>query len=102
MRIIPHKHFQTQEVIGYEFYCPGCEGRHIFYTKAFDKQNLVWGFNGKFELPTFTPSLLNTADYKDGRPREVCHLFVTNGEIQYLGDCTHSLAGQTIILPETL
>ena len=27
---------------------------------------------------------------------KVCHTFVTDGRIQYLGDCTHALAGQTV------
>jgi len=31
---------------------------------------------------------------------QVCHSFVTDGRIQFLGDCTHNLAGQTVDLPE--
>lgn len=27
-----------------------------------------------------------------------CHSFVANGNIQFLGDCTHELAGQTVRL----
>lgn len=34
------------------------------------------------------------------RRPQVCHSYVTNGRIQYLGDCTHELAGQTVDLPE--
>jgi hypothetical protein len=30
----------------------------------------------------------------------VCHSFVTDGRIQFLEDCTHELAGQTVDLPE--
>jgi hypothetical protein len=26
----------------------------------------------------------------------VCHVFVKAGEIQYLSDCTHELAGKTV------
>jgi hypothetical protein len=29
-----------------------------------------------------------------------CHSFVTNGKIQFLADCTHKLAGQTVELPD--
>jgi hypothetical protein len=29
----------------------------------------------------------------------VCHSFVVDGRIQFLGDCTHHLAGQTVDLP---
>ena len=31
-------------------------------------------------------------------PDRVCHSFVTDGNIQFLSDCTHSLAGQTVPL----
>jgi hypothetical protein len=31
---------------------------------------------------------------------QTCHLFLTDGRLQYLGDCTHALAGQTVPLPE--
>lgn len=31
---------------------------------------------------------------------EVCHSFVTEGRIQFLGDCTHALANQTVDLPD--
>lgn len=31
---------------------------------------------------------------------QVCHSFVTDGKIQFLGDCTHNLVGQIVELPE--
>ena len=31
---------------------------------------------------------------------DICHSFVTDGRIQFLGDCTHKLAGQTVDLPD--
>ena len=57
-----------------------------------------WGFNGNVDAPTFTPSVLVRYSWSDG-PR-VCHSFVTDGRIQFLGDCTHNLAGQTVDLPD--
>jgi len=30
----------------------------------------------------------------------ICHSFIRDGKIQFLGDCTHALAGQTVDLPE--
>jgi hypothetical protein len=67
------------------------------------------------DSPTFTPSILVTgvaqltkdehAAYMRGeglppaRPLR-CHSFVTDGRIQFLGDCTHELAGQTVDLPD--
>lgn len=65
---------------GYAAYCPACEEYHIF--------DLRWKFNGDFNSPTFTPSMLVT-DERNG----VCHSFIVNGEWRYLSDCSHSLAG---------
>lgn len=83
------------------FRCPGCERDHFIQHGADSGPN--WGWNGSLDKPTFTPSVLVTypgADAGvDGAPPAVCHSFVTDGRIQFLGDCTHSLAGQTVDLP---
>lgn len=55
-----------------------------------------WGWNGNVEAPTFTSSILVRYTWSDG-PR-VCHSFVTGGRVQFLQDCTHHLAGQTVDL----
>lgn len=86
---------------GYTFICPGCKSSHTIHTSSGG-----WLFNGSLEKPTFTPSILvSTKAYPDAeegfeefRTAQVCHSFVTNGLIQFLGDCTHSLAGQTVNL----
>lgn len=83
------------------WWCPGCETHHRVVVKVPpDHPNTpVWGFNGDLERPTFTPSVLVN---KDARPDDVargahrCHCFVREGMIQFLGDCTHSLAGKTV------
>ena len=54
-----------------------------------------WEFNGDYEKPTFTPSMLVTTP---GKPRS--HFFVTDGKIQYLSDCEHEYAGQILDLEE--
>src|SRR3546814_5434913 len=63
-----------------------------------------WGYNGNPESPTFTPSILVSYNGPDagrnGAPPAICHSFVTDGRIQFLGDCTHALASQTVDLPE--
>lgn len=96
------------------FYCEGCKCHHGV--------NDSWTFNGDFEKPTFSPSILvrstkmtekGEADYEAwcaaGYPKTnetfdhvptVCHSFVTDGKIQYLNDCTHELAGQTVNLED--
>ena len=86
--------------------CPGCETRHVIYVGEWTNHDGVkshgWSFDGNVEAPTFNPSLL-VYEYKheDGvvfQPR--CHSFIRKGKIQYLSDCGHKLAGQTVELPE--
>lgn len=69
-------------------WCPGCKCHHTFNVGR--EKRPVWTFNGDMEKPTFSPSLLYV-----GR----CHLFLTDGRIQFLSDCAHELAGQTVDLP---
>lgn len=94
--------------------CPGCEEYHCLTINSPNHSN--WNFNGNFELPTFTPSLLVTTgkyvvpNYKDLYPEDEwewfekssirCHSFITDGKIQFLSDCTHKLVNQTVDLPE--
>lgn len=81
--------------VGYGFYCPGCECYHMAWTQHPNGVGAQWSFNGSVDKPTFQPSILNT--YPDGR---VCHLYVREGKIEYLSDCFHDLAGQTIEMEE--
>lgn len=90
------------------FWCPGCDEAHQVII-AGDK---AWGFNNDFEKPTFTPSYLTWHDPNpEANPNRIpkwekfrvgfrCHSFITDGNIQFLEDCTHSLAGQIVELPE--
>jgi hypothetical protein len=50
------------------------------------------------DRPTFTPSIRVTI-YRPTGDR-LCHSFVTDGYICFLPDSTHSLAGQTVPLPD--
>lgn len=90
------------------FYCPAC--------KTYHEVNHTWSFNGNYEAPTFSPSVRVTSGHYNKRgigacwctfnkehPESpapftcsLCHLFVTDGKIQYLDDCSHELAGQTV------
>lgn len=95
------------------FECPGCECMHEVVIRS--GPHPCWTWNGNAEKPTFTPSILVTgvqpitdeqhAVWKRGErlpePRPLrCHSFVTDGRIQFLGDCTHDLAGETVDLPD--
>lgn len=55
-----------------------------------------WNWNGDTERPTLTPSILTTLPLPN--KTIVCHSYVTDGKIQFLGDCTHEFAGQTVDL----
>lgn len=99
------------------FWCPGCEEMH---EVSVDGPGAVWGWDRNVDLPTFTPSILITgghymsgwtgpncwctynATHKPPAPFKCqrCHTFVTAGRIQFLSDCSHALAGQTVDLPD--
>ncbi len=108
------------------FRCPGCDAAHgINVGKGPGPRR---GWNGSGDAPTFTPSVrVRGIRAPDGRevmtPAEeaeydaifaaggseavlasrfgtTCHTFVTDGRIQFLDDCSHKLAGQTVDLPD--
>jgi hypothetical protein len=100
------------------FWCPGCNESHTIGVGAGSGPR--WGYNGNPEKPTFTPSVfVKTGHFvpdraKDGcwctyykeHPDETqdyhcrqCHSFVNDGQIQFLSDCSHELANQTVPLP---
>ena len=99
MKAMPRVHQGT--VIGHAIMCPACKHAHVFnnenYKKALpDRANAAtWAFNGDVEKPTFTPSMLvYTFDPQTGNGKiTLCHSFVTDGRIQFLDDCKHSLRG---------
>lgn len=102
---------QSGQHVGWTIHCPACGEAHHLSTK--------WEFNGDLERPTFTPSLLVQSghhvtghsgpcwcDYQREHPGEPsfscssCHSHIKDGAIQYLSDCTHAMAGQTVPLPD--
>ncbi|MCA0447652.1 MAG: ammonia monooxygenase [Bacteroidetes bacterium] len=99
----------------YLFDCPGCGDFHGF-------NETIWQFNGDLVKPTISPSILVTwTEFSElGRKQydewyaglrdknrtgkfdsitKVCHCFIREGRIQFLGDCWHELKGQTVDLP---
>lgn len=106
------------------FWCPGCKSAHRIIHGVGSGPR--WNWNMDAERPTFTPSVLVTgrdftpkgmtdyeAWYAAGCPKNEdgslhafesadtsCHSFVTDGRIQFLGDCTHELSGETVDLPD--
>lgn len=96
---------------GYMVFCPACNCGHLFNTapgpNGAGGKKPVWTFvNGDVDRPTFVASMLvKTNDpthphYQPQAKSSVCHSHVWDGKIQFLADCTHQLAGQTVDLPD--
>ena len=98
---------------GIGFECPGCRlhtgmsGGHVLPVDWLPEGQEAsphavrmyrWGFNGDMERPTFSPSVLTTMPVND-RQAFTCHKFIRDGRIEFLSDCSHALAGQTVELP---
>jgi len=104
---------RTAEGGALAFWCPGCQEHHGV--------NGTWSFNGDYDRPTFSPSVLVSSGhymsthkpgdscwctYNARHPDEPspfkchrCHSFVRGGMIEFLSDSTHHLAGKTVPLP---
>lgn len=97
------------------FMCPGCGELHQVTVDS-STPGPVWSWNRDVDRPTFMPSVRVTGaqrvivdgkwvgewvcDANDDPLPSVCHSFVVDGRIQFLTDCTHALAGQTVELPD--
>ena len=100
------KKLRLAEGSHYMFWCPGCKTSHGMGVG--EGPGPRWGFNFNPDAPTFTPSIMVTypavpdaeEGFEEWRTARICHSFVTDGPIQFLGDCTHELAGQTVDLPD--
>lgn len=94
-----------------EFYCPGCHEAH-----AVSIHPSGWSWDENPTTPTIAPSikvsslkLLKDENYRwtggwvrDAQGKTIptlCHSYISEGEIQFLADCTHALANQTVPLP---
>lgn len=76
------------------FMCPGCGELHGIDAA---KWHVEMDADGEI---TVSPSVLVNGNGR--RPdQKRCHSFIKHGKIQFLKDCGHSLAGQTVDLPDT-
>lgn len=80
------------------FECPGCEMLHGVNVSR--QTGPKWQWDGNAHTPTFSPSVLVTYKWGLEQSERVCHSFVRGGCIEFLGDCTHKLAGQTVPMVE--
>lgn len=89
-----------------QFLCPACKfnsGKPFPHNITWKKDSDSWTFDENYESPTITPSVAVTGfklNDKDERVQTLCHSFITKGKINFCGDCTHDLKGQTVELPE--
>lgn len=108
---------RNSENNGITFWCPGCNKSH--QIRVGEGSGPRWQWNNDVDKPTFTPSILVTnghysprwdgtscwCTYNKEHPDDAtfncscCHSFITDGNIQFLSDCSHALAGQTVPLP---
>jgi hypothetical protein len=72
-------------------WCPACDGFHLVFINKPNGFDQVWFWNGDVETPTFRPNL--------GTPNH-CHYRITSGDITYLQDSKHILAGKTFSMPD--
>ena len=99
-------HFPTHASIAELYvFCPACDFEHGFRVdldgngKWQRNNNDIWTFNDDYDSPTFQPSMLsNKGGIDEHHP--ICHSFLTDGKWEYLGDCTHDMAGQTVEVPD--
>jgi hypothetical protein len=91
---------ENTEMFEVMIFCPGCRCGHSIHAKPAKSpyNGATWDFNGDYDRPTFSPSVLVTRDW--GHKPLVCHSFVRDGKIQFLSDSQHALAGQTVELPD--
>jgi hypothetical protein len=105
-----------------QYWCQGCKELHGVYVFG-GQLNANWSWNGDAERPVFSPSVLCQRDtwvppvtrenleqwraqpWEQHQEHRVCHTFVgcngaQPGEVIFLSDCTHALAGTVQPLPD--
>lgn len=85
-------------------WCPGCEiidldrGKHgglnMLPIDGDKAKRPTWDWNGDLVKVSLEPSILTKS--KRGETDFVCHSFLRDGQWQFLGDCTHAFANQTV------
>lgn len=98
-----HEYKSTFLLVSVKFHCPGCNMQHAVYVQGDSVP--VWTWNNLLDKPTFSPSIRRQGPQRDAAgnftcgSEGVCHSFVRDGMIEFLGDCTHALKNQTVPLP---
>ncbi|MBP0484689.1 DUF6527 family protein [Sagittula salina] len=78
-----------------------CPCGHEHHLNLDPGKHPCWSWNEDLHRPTVTPSINAAILAADGvTVRRRCHSYIMGGRVQFLADCTHALAGQTLDLPE--
>lgn len=84
------------------FVCPGCkamlpngDGLHMLPVND-PVKTPSWTWNNSLERPTLNPSILTKWGTVVDGTEQICHSFLVDGVFDFLGDCTHPLAGQKV------
>lgn len=93
---------------GIVHWCPACKEVHQFALDGPNSSGARWTWDGNREAPSFTPSMRITTGPRPmvpvGRPDagrvDICHYILTGGIINFCGDCTHEMAGQSVPIPD--
>lgn len=98
--------FEGSEILGctsdFEaiwYMCPGCDTWHHIPVKVNSKRPHHWNWDGDILHPTVSPSVKHTWEWGEERVTRICHYFIREGQIEYCGDCTHSMANKKMPLP---
>lgn len=91
---------------GFIHWCLGCKELHEYHVHKLRSNGARWSFNNNLDSPSFQPSMnIKIGPWPKDNPNDpddisICHYYITDGNIQYLTDCTHEYKGQTITLPD--
>ena len=83
------------DLILHEHWCPGCEALHQIAVETPFRNGARWTWDGDPITPNFKPSIF----VGPGTALQ-CHYFIRAGRIEYCADSYHTLAGQTVDLPD--
>lgn len=76
------------------YWCPVCDDLH-----AVSLDDVTgWKWNGSMDKPTITPSVRSYTVPRTGPENTRCHVYITDGMVQVLGD-SPKMGGQTVPLP---
>ena len=90
--------YKDDRVASLSALCPACGFEHSFNVNLYGDgpaQQHTWEFDGNYDSPTFSPSMLSNKEQIDSH-HPLCHSFVKAGVWEFLADCTHEMAGQEV------